>query len=122
MSVLSVSSNWSELGETLAIIMVRHLPPSESLSSRVSFESRYGMWPAREVGYRIRCRGEQKVVVEAARPSVRASHGAPPFLEESASAEIQLASARSERLMLAPSLSRLVLSCVPPVDWGGAWS
>ena len=40
LSELSVSSNWSEAGSTLVIISVRHEPPSESLSSRVSFESR----------------------------------------------------------------------------------
>ena len=40
LSELSVSSNWSWEGETLVIIVVRQLPPRESLSSRVSFESR----------------------------------------------------------------------------------
>lgn len=31
-------------GDTAAIIIVLVLPPSESWSKRVSFESRYGMW------------------------------------------------------------------------------
>mmetsp|Transcript_36114 Transcript_36114/g.118961 ORF Transcript_36114/g.118961 Transcript_36114/m.118961 type:complete len:202 (+) Transcript_36114:2458-3063(+) len=47
LSVLSVSSMSASLGETHAIISVCALPPSESCSSRVSFESRYGMWPCR---------------------------------------------------------------------------
>ena len=44
LSVFKVSSNWTAEGETFAIITVRQLPPSESLSSRVSFESRKGTW------------------------------------------------------------------------------
>mmetsp|Transcript_69640 Transcript_69640/g.191123 ORF Transcript_69640/g.191123 Transcript_69640/m.191123 type:complete len:401 (+) Transcript_69640:521-1723(+) len=73
LSVLIVSSNWRCDGETLAIMTVRQLPPRESFSSRVIFESRKGTWPLR-------------------------------FL--SASAVMQLPSASSERLILAPSLSR----------------
>ena len=42
LSVFSVSSRSASEGETLAIISVFELPPSESCSSRVSFESRYG--------------------------------------------------------------------------------
>jgi hypothetical protein len=38
--VLSVSSNDAEDGLAWATMAVRVLPPSESLSSRVSFESR----------------------------------------------------------------------------------
>jgi len=41
-SVLSVSSKDDSAEEMLAIITVRQLPPNESFSSRVSFESRYG--------------------------------------------------------------------------------
>jgi hypothetical protein len=37
-----VSSNWSCDGDTFVIITDATLPPIESLSSRVSFESRYG--------------------------------------------------------------------------------
>ena len=44
---MRVSSNWSEAGETLVIITVLHAPPRLSLSSLVSFESRYGMCPLR---------------------------------------------------------------------------
>ena len=40
LSVLSVSSNWSEAGETAQIIAETEVPLSESRSSRVSFESR----------------------------------------------------------------------------------
>ena len=80
LSVLSVSSNWSCAGETLVIIVVRQLPPRLSLSSRVSFESRYGTCDA--------------------------------FLVLSASALMQLPSARSERLMFAPSVSRCPLLSV----------
>tara|TARA_B110001452_G_scaffold238105_1_gene218383 strand:- start:12 stop:419 length:408 start_codon:yes stop_codon:yes gene_type:complete len=36
-------------GDTLAIIIVRQLPPRLSLSSRVSFESRYGTCPPRSL-------------------------------------------------------------------------
>lgn len=68
-SVLTVSSNCLCEGEMLAIITVRQLPPSESLSSLVIFESRKGTWP---------------------------------LLFLSASAVMQLPSARRERLMLAP--------------------
>mmetsp|Transcript_49792 Transcript_49792/g.82625 ORF Transcript_49792/g.82625 Transcript_49792/m.82625 type:complete len:206 (-) Transcript_49792:509-1126(-) len=42
--VLRVSSNWSDELETVAIITVWHAPSSESFSSLVSFESRYGIW------------------------------------------------------------------------------
>lgn len=41
-SVLCVSSMSFELGDTHTIMTVRQLPPSENLSSRVSFESLYG--------------------------------------------------------------------------------
>ena len=47
LSVLTVSSNWRCEGEMLAIMTVRQLPPSESLSSRVILESRYGTCPTR---------------------------------------------------------------------------
>ena len=73
LSVLIVSSNCRCDGEMFAIITVRQLPPRESLSSRVIFESRNGTWPLRDL---------------------------------SARAVMQLPSASSERLMLAPSLSR----------------
>ena len=43
LSVLMVSSREMIEGPTLAIIVVLQLPPSESLSSRVSLLSRYGM-------------------------------------------------------------------------------
>ena len=43
LSVLSVSSNWSEAGETAHSITETEVPESESRSRRVSFESRYGM-------------------------------------------------------------------------------
>lgn len=59
---------------------VRDLPPSESLSNLVSFESRYGM-------------------------NI-------PFLFESPSALMQLASARSDLLILAPSLNLIPLFSV----------
>ena len=74
LSELTVSSNWSDAGETFVMIAVLQCPPSESLSSRVSLESRYGT-----------C-----AVV--------------PRFAPSASALIQLASASSERLMLAPTV------------------
>ena len=38
--VFTVSSNWAAAGETVTIMTVLQLPPSESLSRRVSFESR----------------------------------------------------------------------------------
>ena len=44
LSVLSVSSRSASPGDTHASIIVFELPPSESCSSRVSFESRYGTW------------------------------------------------------------------------------
>ena len=40
---LSVSSNWSDAGLTAQIIAETDVPESESRSSRVSFESRYGV-------------------------------------------------------------------------------
>ena len=42
LSVLMVSSYWLAAGEMVAIITVLQLPPSESFSMRVSFESRKG--------------------------------------------------------------------------------
>ena len=48
LSVLSVSSRLASAGDMHAIMHVRELPPSESCSSRVSLESRYGT---------CRCRG-----------------------------------------------------------------
>ena len=42
----SVSSKACTAMETFAIMTVRQLPPSESLSSRVSLLSRYGTWLA----------------------------------------------------------------------------
>ena len=39
--LVTSSKAWTAI-ETLAIITVRQLPPSESFSSRVSLESRYG--------------------------------------------------------------------------------
>lgn len=44
LSVFSVSSYAENAGEMFVTITVRQLPPSESLRSRVSLESRYGMW------------------------------------------------------------------------------
>lgn len=41
-----VSLRFSSLGLTQAIISAKALPPSESWSNRVSFESRYGTWLA----------------------------------------------------------------------------
>jgi hypothetical protein len=41
-SVLSVSSRLSAAGDTVAMMHVLLQPPSDSFSSRVSFESRYG--------------------------------------------------------------------------------
>ena len=41
-SVVTVSSSAAASGQTHAIIAVRQLPPNESCSIRVSFESRYG--------------------------------------------------------------------------------
>eukprot|EP00965_Chrysotila_dentata_P240281 6203620-Pleurochrysis_carterae.AAC.7 len=46
-SVFEVSSMFLADGETHAIIIVLPSPPMESISSRVSFESRYGMCPPR---------------------------------------------------------------------------
>ena len=43
-NVLIVSSNDDPGGATLHSMTVRQLPPSESLSSRVSLESRYGTY------------------------------------------------------------------------------
>ena len=47
LSVFTVSSNCLWLGEMFAIMTVRQLPPRESLSSRVIFESRKGTCPCR---------------------------------------------------------------------------
>ena len=44
LSVFSVSSRSASDGDTHASIIVFELPPSESWSRRVSFESRYGTW------------------------------------------------------------------------------
>ena len=82
MSVLSVSSNWSEAVETHATMTVRQPPPRLSLSRRVSRESRKGTCSWSRSGRR----------------------------ELSASAWMQLASARSDWLILAPSLRRFELA------------
>lgn len=76
LSVLCVSSNVKISGDIHAIITVLQFPPSESLSIRVSLESRYGICT---------------LLI--------------PFCI-SHSALMQFASASSERLMLAPSMSR----------------
>eukprot|EP00962_Isochrysis_galbana_P056463 scaffold28437_cov118-Isochrysis_galbana.AAC.1 len=46
-SVLAVSSTDRDDGDTHASIKVRPSPPSESINSRVSLESRYGICPCR---------------------------------------------------------------------------
>ena len=85
--VFIVSSNWLLDGLTLTIITVLQFPPNESFSSLVSFESYF--------------------IDKVTRYGTKK-----PFLFLSPSALMQLANARSDLLILAPSISRIPLFSV----------
>lgn len=119
--VLTDLSRLLSAGEMAATIAVLALPPSDVLSSRVSTESRYGMWslPAdSQEGVRERGGPEDWEALSSLNVAVPLCDTLPPRLIEddvppSASLEMTVPRVRRDLLMALPSLSSRSASTPP---------